>query len=284
MVIGTSLSSQRLAKHGPCVFCYWWFETILSHYIDNAVHSKEECFIKLLKHISHLDSEWQSPRNSKMAALPKRQNNISYIFSLLLQCHPSALFCLMGAPNPSNNRNRCLVILGAARTLGYQTPQERLNHEDFSYLSLMFSRLSRIIMDRGKITSGNMHRLGDSSRRAKCFTHRANFQPWGSVGDEHWKSYLAYWPIKNSNFTLFILWFQSRKILYNWLVGWQNSSLSLSSTPLSEQLQVIWPLLPNAASEGNWRFWVQINGQALGVVLRHSFGWLNEQAQMQGVS
>ena len=215
MVNGASLSSQRLAKHGPCVFCYWWFESI----------STMQCTQK--KNV--LSNFWNvsatstpSPRNSKMAALPKRQNDISYIFSLLLQCHPSALFCLMGAPNPSNNRNRCLVILGAARTLGYQTPQERLNHEDFSYLSLMFSRLSRIIMDRGKITSGNMHRLGDSSRRAKCFTHRANFQPWGSVGDEHWKSYLAYWPIKNSNFTLFILWFQSRKILHNWLVGWQK--------------------------------------------------------------
>ena len=53
-----------------------------------------------------------------------------------------------------------------------------------------------------------------------------------------------------------------------------------------EPLQVIWQSIQKAIPEDNGRFDCKINGRALGAALPglHSFGWLDGQAQTQGVS
>ena len=85
-----------------------------------------------------------------MAALPKRQNDISSIFVPLLQCEPNVqcthLCAKFGALYPSNNRKRSGEFLDAAGASSNYAQKGFFDNEDVSFLNLMFSRLSRIIV------------------------------------------------------------------------------------------------------------------------------------------
>ena len=75
----------------------------------------------------------------------------------LLQCTPSEivalsychLFAKIGALDPTNNRKRCLEVLGAAGASSNYAPKGLVIQwqKDYSFLNLMFFRLSRIIVD-----------------------------------------------------------------------------------------------------------------------------------------
>ena len=80
----------------------------------------------------------------------------------------------------SNNRNRCLEILDAAKASSNYAPKGRFVNGDLSFLYIMFSWLSRIIVDivtsssfqtRAKVWTANknsiFHKSGSFSRLCK---------------------------------------------------------------------------------------------------------------------
>ena len=139
---------------------------------------------------SHLPGWTRLGRNEKLAALPKRQKDISHIQVCvpLLQCKPNAvvsspithLCAKIGALDPgplrlaSNNRNSCLEILDAE---SYYDPKGPFIHRDYPFLNIIFSRLSRIIVDI--ITSSSSLPDSKSSWALECknlnFTIRLAF-------------------------------------------------------------------------------------------------------------
>ena len=77
-----------------------------------------------------------------------------------------------GALDPSNNRNRCLEIWGAAGASNNYALKGLLAHWNFSIFNLMLSRPSRIIVE---ITSGSVFRTLSSGEQKSKFAHQARF-------------------------------------------------------------------------------------------------------------
>ena len=155
MATGVPHRRQRQAKLEPCFkfFCIPCFESL--HWPCGAAKRRLICQTLWNKAVA-----W-TPRRGKMAALSQRKNDIPHLCVPLLQGKLCVVvsssfcpsMCKIGALDSSNNRNRCLEILDSAGTSSNCVPKDLLVHGDFPFFNVMFSRLSRIILDT--ITSCN---------------------------------------------------------------------------------------------------------------------------------